>query len=48
MLGINPLMMSAGGGIRMKKLIRKLAAMTATITARLRSKNCVLPFQNMK
>ena len=46
--GSKPLRMSVGGGIIMKKLIKKLSPIIATITARLRSKISVFPFQNIK
>jgi hypothetical protein len=46
-LGSRPFRMSIGGGIMMKKFRMKHADIMATMTARLRSKNCVLPFQKM-
>jgi len=46
--GIRPFSISTGGGIRIKKFTKKQADIIATITARLRSKNSVFPFQNMK
>ena len=46
--GINPFIISIGGGIIIKKFNKKLADMIATITAKARSKNCVFPFQKMK